>query len=126
MARSAKSCGPHPVDVAVGRRLRACRLAAGLSQDRLAAALGITFQQVQKYESGHNRISASRIWEVCRVLCIPVEALFAGVGQPAPAACPAATEREFADLAASFGGIGDARVRAALRRISRALAAAAA
>lgn len=125
MARSVKNCGPHPVDIAVGHRLRACRIAAGLSQGRLAATLGITFQQLQKYERGLNRISASRLWEICSALGIPLEALFADVGSPASAPLPLAAERELADLTASFCGIADARVRAALRRISRALAAAA-
>lgn len=124
MARSSKLLGPHPIDIAVGRQLRACRLSAGMSQGRLAAALGITFQQVQKYESGGNRISASRLWEIGRVLGVPLETLFSGAGLPAEPVHRAAGDKELAEIAASFGNIRDARVRAAVRRISRALSAA--
>ena len=63
---------PHPVDVHVGTRVRMCRTLKGLSQQKLAASLGLTFQQVQKYERGANRISASRLWELGQILDVPV------------------------------------------------------
>ena len=70
---------PHPVDIHVGAFLRARRLKVGLSQHATAAALGVSMQQVQKYESGLNRISASRLWAFCLLLkCEPSEA-YAGL-----------------------------------------------
>ena len=73
------------VDVHVGLRIRAARLAAGLSQERLGTALGITFQQVQKYEKGANRVGAGRLSDIARVLAVPVSYFFeseAGEAQP--------------------------------------------
>lgn len=67
---------PHPIDVAVGVRLKLLRRAAGLSQDTLAAKLGVTSQQLHKYETGANRISASRMQEIARLLDVPVSKLF--------------------------------------------------
>jgi len=69
---------PHPVDRLVGSRVRLMRTARGLSQSRLAEDLGITFQQVQKYEKGTNRISASRLFEISRLLGVSVPDLYAG------------------------------------------------
>lgn len=63
-------------DIQVGERLRALRRAARLSQTALGNLIGVTFQQVQKYENGSNRISASRLWLVARCLGVPVSALF--------------------------------------------------
>jgi transcriptional regulator with XRE-family HTH domain len=63
----------HPVDEFVGARIRAERLRAGFSQDVLASGIGVKFQQVQKYETGKNRVSCSRLWEISRVLDVPVE-----------------------------------------------------
>lgn len=67
---------PNPVDIHVGRRMRLRRTLIGLSQEKLAEALGVTFQQVQKYERGYNRIGASRLWDICTILDIPVGYLF--------------------------------------------------
>ncbi len=69
---------PHPIDRLVGMRVRLFRTAQGLSQSRLADDLGITFQQVQKYENGTNRISASRLFEISRLLGVSVIDLYAG------------------------------------------------
>jgi transcriptional regulator with XRE-family HTH domain len=63
---------PNPVDVRVGARLRLRRNMLGLSQEKLGEAIGLTFQQVQKYERGANRIGASRLYELSRVLDVPV------------------------------------------------------
>jgi len=63
---------PNPIDVHVGNRIRLRRTLLGLSQERLAALLGLTFQQVQKYERGMNRVGASRLWDISRVLEVPV------------------------------------------------------
>ena len=64
------------VDVHVGLRIRAARLAAGLSQERLGSGLGVTFQQVQKYEKGANRVGAGRLSDIARVLSVPVSYFF--------------------------------------------------
>ena len=63
---------PNPIDVHVGRRMRLRRQLLGLSQETLAAMLGLTFQQVQKYERGMNRIGASRLWDISKVLNVPI------------------------------------------------------
>lgn len=64
---------PHPVDVHVGGRVRLRRMMLGMSQDKLGEALGLTFQQVQKYEKGVNRIGASRVFEIARILDVPIQ-----------------------------------------------------
>jgi len=74
--RRNKSDKPHPVDVHVGSRLRLRRTLLGMSQEKLGHAIGLTFQQVQKYERGANRIGASRLYELSRVLDVPVTFFF--------------------------------------------------
>lgn len=69
---------PDPVDVEVGHRIRIERLARGLSQTALANQLGVTFQQVQKYEKGVNRVGAGRLTKIAEVLGVPVGAFFSG------------------------------------------------
>lgn len=69
---------PDPVDVEVGHRIRIERLARGLSQTALANQLGVTFQQVQKYEKGVNRVGAGRLTKIAEVLGVPVGAFFTG------------------------------------------------
>ncbi len=68
-------------DVHIGRRLRQARLSRGLSQDMLGKRLGITYQQIQKYESGANRIGGSRLWDMCRLLDVPVGYFFEGLAR---------------------------------------------
>lgn len=75
--------GIHPVDLHVGRRIRAQRKALGVSQGRLAEALGLTFQQVQKYERGANRVSASKLWDIACTLQVDVSHFFSGFEEPA-------------------------------------------
>src|SRR5215218_3069981 len=67
---------PNPVDVRVGGRLRLRRNMLGLTQEQLGEAIGLTFQQVQKYERGANRIGASRLYELSRILDMPVSFFF--------------------------------------------------
>lgn len=69
---------PHPIDVRVGQRVRERRKVLGITQDRLAQALDLTFQQVQKYERGVNRMSASKLFEAAQVLEVPVNWFFDG------------------------------------------------
>ena len=94
--RSRKSSGrmaskgyPNPIDVHVGARIRLRRTLLGVSQQRLAEAIGLTFQQVQKYESGANRVSSSRLVDISNVLHVEVSYFFdemgAGVSEQTPA-----------------------------------------
>ena len=74
----------HPIDVHVGKRIRHRRWMQGCTQQQLAEAVGIKFQQIQKYETGMNRVSASRLWDISNVLGVPVSFFFEGYdAQPA-------------------------------------------
>ena len=73
---------PNPVDLYVGGRIRLRRRTLGVSQERLAEDLGLTFQQVQKYERGANRVSASKLYEIARSLSVPVAWFFEGLNDP--------------------------------------------
>lgn len=70
----------HPVDLHVGKTLAARRKTLGLSQADVAKGVGITFQQLQKYERGVNRVSASRLFDICQLLQLPIEAAFPVLG----------------------------------------------
>ncbi len=71
----------NEIDVHIGKRLREARLANGVSQEALGKALGITFQQVQKYERGKDRIGGSRLWDISNVLETPVGFFFDGLAR---------------------------------------------
>ncbi|MEP2030981.1 MAG: helix-turn-helix transcriptional regulator [Paracoccaceae bacterium] len=69
----------HPVDVHVGKRIRHRRWLVGMTQQQLAEQVGIKFQQIQKYETGANRVSASRLWDIADALDVPVSFFFEGL-----------------------------------------------
>lgn len=69
----------HPVDVHVGKRVRHRRWMVGMTQQQLADKVGIKFQQIQKYETGMNRISASRLWDIAEALEVPINFFFEGL-----------------------------------------------
>ena len=69
----------HPVDVHVGKRVRHRRWMVGMTQQQLAEKVGIKFQQIQKYETGMNRVSASRLWDISEALSVPVSYFFEGM-----------------------------------------------
>ena len=69
----------HPVDVHVGKRIRHRRWLVGMTQQQLAERVGIKFQQIQKYEAGANRVSASRLWDIADALEVPVSFFFEGI-----------------------------------------------
>ncbi len=69
----------HPVDVHVGKRIRHRRWLVGMTQQQLAERVGIKFQQIQKYETGANRVSASRLWDIADTLEVPVSFFFEGI-----------------------------------------------
>lgn len=70
---------PHPIDIAVGKNIRMYRHMKGMTQVQVAEKLGISFQQLQKYETGYNRISASKMWDVSKLLGVSVARFFAGI-----------------------------------------------
>lgn len=80
MGRGVKEEGPHPVDRHVGRRVSEKRIGLGYNQSDLGRALGLTFQQIQKYEKGANRISASKLWDIARFFKVDIGYFFEGLG----------------------------------------------
>ena len=123
---------PHRVDVHVGARVRILRRASGMSQEALADRLGLTFQQVQKYERGANRISASKLFEIAAALNVPVSSFFEGLRQVDEAGASRRVDdifarlmedEEGAALAELFPQIRSAQVRRTLVRMVRALVA---
>jgi transcriptional regulator with XRE-family HTH domain len=80
--READDRSPNPVDLHVGSRIRLRRKILGISQERLAESLGLTFQQVQKYERGSNRVSASKLYDIAATLQVQVAYFFEGLADP--------------------------------------------
>ena len=117
--------GPHPVDVHVGQRLRMRRTLLGMSQEMLAERLGISFQQLQKYEKGSNRLSASRLFELSRILEVPVSFFFEELpadGSPAEEAEPdPLMKRESLELVRAYYDIPDPQIRQRLVELIRLL-----
>ena len=124
----------HPVDRHVGMRVRLRRTLLGLSQEKLAGALGLTFQQVQKYERGANRVSASKLYEMARALGVPISFFFEGMqanefsavqGLAEQAAEPFEHDllerRETADLMQAYYRIASPRVRKRVLELVRSL-----
>ena len=119
------------IDAYVGARIRSRRELSNLSQESLAARLGISSQQLQKYEAGINRISASRLFECSRELDVPVSCFFEGLEDAEPArqetrrpdADSSQQTLEAAELLRMFATIDDASMRSKLIALLRALAA---
>ena len=91
----------HPVDLHVGKRLRHFRTMQGLSQEAMAKSIGITFQQIQKYERGVNRMSASRLYEFSKLLHVPLEQFFEGIEEAETFKEPAMPVMNFAEASSS-------------------------
>jgi len=100
----------HPVDKHVGKRIRQRRKSQKISQTELAAKLGVTFQQVQKYERGANRISASRLWETAHALDTPTAWFFEGFEKAGGNEEPADELVRFLNTTEAFG-LGEAYIR---------------
>ena len=131
---------PNPIDIHVGSRIRLRRTLLGMSQQKLGEAIGLTFQQVQKYERGANRVGSSRMFELARVLDVPISYFFEEMGadtaqrgrehamghvvevaetdEPDPM-----TKRETLELVRAYYRITDAKVRKRLFEMTKALAA---
>jgi transcriptional regulator with XRE-family HTH domain len=124
----------NPVDTQVGSRVRLRRMLIGMSQERLGEMLGLTFQQVQKYEKGVNRVGAGRLFDVARILGVPIDYFYESVSSPlagsrgnlAGEASPPAMEfvasAEGLQLSLAFMRIKDARVRKRVLDLVRSLA----
>lgn len=101
----------HLVDVHVGQRIRQRRWMNGTTQQQLAQAVGIKFQQIQKYETGMNRVSASRLWDIAHELNVPVSFFFEGLDAAGDATVPGQvpgdvlTDKEALDLLRSYYAI---------------------
>ena len=95
--RRRKSDKPNPIDVHVGSRVRLRRTLLGMSQEKLGEAIGLTFQQVQKYERGANRVGASRLYDLARVLDVPVSFFFDDLAPETAAAAEAPSQRSADD-----------------------------
>ena len=96
---------PSPIDAHVGARIRLRRTLMGMSQERLGEALGLTFQQIQKYERGANRVGASRLYDLARVLDVPISFFFDDMPEPLARGGGEITARHglgFADTQQSF------------------------
>ncbi len=116
--------GPHPVDAHVGNRVRLRRTLLGMNQTQLGEALGLTFQQIQKYERGFNRISASRLWQLTEILDVPLLFFFDGLGGGAKALPQDEVflRRETLELVRAYFRIRDPAARKHLREMTRAMA----
>lgn len=134
---SASRGKPDPVDVHVGNRVRQRRTLLGMSQEKLGHALGLTFQQVQKYERGANRMGASRLHQISQILDVPVEYFFEDLpkddrGRPVsggasqdggqePTRNDPLTKRETLELVRAYYKITDSRVRKRVFELTKAL-----
>jgi transcriptional regulator with XRE-family HTH domain len=120
--------GPNPIDRHVGLRIRMRRKELGISQERLAESIGLTFQQVQKYERATNRVSASKLWEMAKALSTSVAYFYEGLGEPTTPGAPSDPMQEFLlsneglELAQVFPRIRHARVRRKILDLVRAMA----
>ena len=125
---------PNPIDAYIGSRLRFQRMMLGMTQDSLATALGITFQQVQKYEKGINRIGAARLQAVSGLLCVPVSFFFqqdsdrpltlagVGVADEANRAAEFLSSREGIALNKAFVKVKNPKTRKSIIALARVLA----
>lgn len=112
MTMVAMKKAPNPVDKHVGSRVRMRRILIGMSQEKLGESLGLTFQQVQKYEKGTNRIGASRLQQISQILGVPVEFFFdgaptaeSGISGPSGGFSDSAETRYVADFLSTSEGV---------------------
>jgi transcriptional regulator with XRE-family HTH domain len=120
--------GCNTVDAHIGARIRSRRRALDLTQDDLAGCIGVTAQQIHKYESGVNRVAASKLFEIATALTMPVSAFFAGLPEPAPAHEDETTrlrdrllvDKDVLELAKRFDEIEEGALRRTVLRMVRA------
>ena len=119
----------NPIDGQVGNRVRIRRMLIGMSQEKLGDHLGLTFQQVQKYEKGINRIGAGRLFEIARILDVPIDFFYDGVGTPSDGVGEArapvmefVSSTEGLQLSLAFMKIKDPKVRKRVLDLVKSLA----
>lgn len=122
---------PHPVDVHVGKRLRLRRSMLGMSQETLGKSIGVTFQQIQKYERGINRIGSSRLYDFSKTLTVPIAYFFEDFGETANYGFAETEKAEFEhekigskeslSLVRAFGKITDPDLRKKVLSLVRAM-----
>jgi transcriptional regulator with XRE-family HTH domain len=114
---------PHPYDVLVGANIRLYRIAANVSQTDLGEQLGVTFQQIQKYEKGTNRVGAGRLFVIATVLKVPVVRFYDGLKTPSNTRAPIQLlgRRDAFRLAAAFDKITNPRLRHTLVALVQSL-----
>lgn len=110
----------HPVDVHVGKMIRQRRWVIGLTQTDLANACGIKFQQVQKYETGMNRVSASRLWDIAAALDVPISFFFEGIANPGDERISPDIDKSAVELMTAYLAVGPDQ-RHSLLTIARTL-----
>ncbi len=122
--RTVAKDGPEPVDVHVGNRVRLRRTLLGMNQTQLGDAVGVAFQQVQKYERGTNRISASRLFQFALILDVPVSYFFDDLDEGVKARSPndIMLKRETLELVLAYYRISDPAARKRLVGLTRAIA----
>ena len=101
----------HPVDAHVGKRIRHRRWMVGMTQQQLADRVGIKFQQIQKYETGMNRVSASRLWDIAKAMDVPVAFFFEGLDGASPAEFDLISDKEALQLIRAYYSIPEAQRR---------------
>ncbi len=125
--------GPHPVDVHVGQRIRVRRTLRGMSQMQVAEALGLTFQQLQKYEKGSNRVSASRLFELSQILDVPTSYFYEempttpksrnrATAATSDKGSDPMTKRETLEFVRAYYRIKDPAIRDSIAALTRAMA----
>jgi transcriptional regulator with XRE-family HTH domain len=119
----------NPIDAQVGSRVRIRRMLIGMSQEKLGDLLGLTFQQVQKYEKGVNRIGAGRLFEIARILGVPIDFFYDGVAAPTeglvdatPPVMEFMSSGEGLQLSLAFMKIKDPKVRKRVLDLVKSLA----
>lgn len=129
------AANPDPIDIHVGSRVRLRRTLLGMSQEKLGDALGLTFQQIQKYERGANRIGSSRLFKLSQILDVPVSFFFDDMPEaveqanrglaeaPAePFEADQLSKRETLELVRAYYRVGDAKVRKRIFELVKAVA----
>ena len=118
LRRTIRADGPDPIDVHVGQRLRLARSLAGINQTELGEGIGVSFQAVQKYEQGNNRISASRLFAAARFLECPVAFFFEEAGNAAAAEASAFLAKEL-ELIRALRRVADQAARDSIAQLIR-------
>lgn len=122
MSRREQTRNMSAVDKHVGSRIRERRILLGLTQQQLADLVGVTYQQAHKYERGINRVSAGRLYEIARVLSVPIEYFYIGLGSPSNQPMVVEGDRMCLETARNFAAIKDMEQRRIASELVRSLA----